>query len=337
MKKSFGTLPTGENASLYTISSGNITAMVTDFGATLVRLYVPAKDGTITDVVLGYDDVNAYATLGGHLGATVGRNANRIGSARFSMNGKEYKLATNDHNKNNLHSGPDCFDYRIWQVAEHKKDAITFAISSPDGDQGYPGNAEISITYQIDGNGLKLIYNGICDQDTVFNMTNHSYFNLSGHNKPEFAMDQMLQLACNKFTVADEESIPTGEVRDVTGSPMDFHVAKPIGQDIGKEYEPLKFQGGYDHNFVIDSQPCATLYSDLTGITMQVYTSCPGVQFYSGNYLNNPGKDGIHYPRRGGICLETQHFPDSVNHPEWKQPFVPANTPYHSETEYRFI
>lgn len=336
MNKSFGTLPSGEKATLYTIQSGNITAMVTDFGATLVRLYVPAKDGAVTDVVLGYDDVNSYATRGGHLGATVGRNANRIGNARFSLNGKEFKLGANDR-KNNLHSGPDCYDYRIWHVAEHKNDEITFSIDSPDGDQGYPGNAKISITYKLADNGLKLIYNGICDQDTVFNMTNHSYFNLSGHNKPELAMTQTLQLACPRFTVADNESIPTGELRVVDGSPMDFRTAKPIGQDINQEYEPLILQQGYDHNFEISSQPCAILYSAESGITMEVYTDCPGVQFYSGNYLNNPGKGGIHYNRRGGICLETQYFPDSVNHPEWKQPFVAANTPYHSETEYRFI
>lgn len=336
MKKSFGILPNGEKATLYTISSGKVTAMVTDFGATLVHLYVPAKDGALTDVVLGYDDVNSYATLGGHLGATVGRNANRIGNAKFTLNGKEYPLGKNDH-KNNLHSGPNCFDYRIWQVKEHTDDSITFTMDSPDGDQGYPGNAKISITYKLVGTGLKLIYNGICDQDTVFNMTNHSYFNLAGQNKPELALEQTLQLACSQFTVADNESIPTGEVRTVDGSPMDFRVAKAIGKDINADYEPLKLQGGYDHNFVIDAQPFATLCSNETGITMQVYTDCPGVQFYSGNYLNNPGKAGVHYIYRGGVCLETQYYPDSVNHPEWKQPFVKANTPYHSETEYRFI
>ncbi len=336
MKKHFGTLPTGKSATLYTISSDNITAMVTDFGATLVQLHVPDQYGKQTDVVLGYDDVNAYATLGGHLGATVGRNANRIGKAKFMLNGKEYKLGTNDR-QNNLHSGPDCFDYRIWNVSEHTKNSITFQIDSPDGDQGYPGNANIQVTYKVTENSIILSYSGICDQDTVFNMTNHSYFNLSGHNKPELAMEQTLQLSCPQFTVADKESIPTGEVRDVEGTPMDFHSAKPIGQDINQEYDPLIFQQGYDHNFVIAAHPFAKLHSKETGITMEVYTDCPGVQFYSGNYLNNPGKDGIHYNRRGGICLETQYFPDSVNHPEWKQPFVPANTRYHSVTEYRFV
>ena len=336
MKKDFGILPSGEKATLYTITCGKLTAMITDFGATLVRLYVPAKDGKTTDVVLGYDDVNAYATLGGHLGATVGRNANRIGNAKFTLNGKEYKLGMNDH-KNNLHSGPNCFDYRIWQLENHTNSSITFRMDSPDGDQGYPGNAKTTVTYTLTDTSIKLSYSGICDQDTVFNMTNHSYFNLAGHNNPALAMEQTLQLACPRFTVADNESIPTGEVRVVDGSPMDFRTAKPIGQDINKDYEPLILQQGYDHNFEIAAQPFATLYSSETGIQMEVYTDCPGVQFYSGNYLNNPGKDGVSYPRRGGVCLETQHFPDSVNHPEWKQPFVPANTVYSSETEYRFV
>ena len=335
MKKDFGTLPSGQKASIYTITDGTITAMVTDFGATLVRLYVPAKDGSTTDVVLGYDDVNAYATLGGHLGATVGRNANRIGNARFLLNGNTVQLGVN-HFKNNLHSGPDCYDYRIWNVAAHSQNSITFQIFSPDGDQGFPGNADIKVTYTVSENALKLTYDGICDQDTVFNLTNHTYFNLAGHNKPELAMSQTLMMPAKCFTVADEESIPTGEMRPVDGSPMDFRTAKPVGRDINEDYAPLHLQQGYDHNFEATAQPCAILSSDVTGICMQVYTDCPGVQFYSGNYLNNPGKDGIHYIRRGGVCLETQHFPDSVNHPEWKQPFVKANTPYHSETEYRF-
>ena len=336
MKQSFGVLPSGEAASLYTISCGNITAKITDFGATLVSLFVPDCNGASTDVVLGYEDVNAYATLGGHLGATVGRNANRIGLAKFPLNGKIYQLGVNNF-KNNLHSGPDCFDYRIWEVVEQKNDSITFLMNSPDGDQGFPGNAKITINYTVTEKGIILTYGGICDQDTVFNMTNHSYFNLAGQHKPELALSQLLQLSCSRFTVADEESIPTGEMRAVDGTPMDFRAAKPVGRDINENYEPLILQQGYDHNFEIDSQPCAKLYSEETGITMSVYTDCPGVQFYSGNYLDNPGKGRIHYIRRGGVCLETQHFPDSVNHPEWKQPFVPANTPYHSVTEYRFF
>lgn len=335
MKTSFGTLPSGEQASLYTISCEKLTAQISDFGATLVRLYVPDRDGNLADVVLGYDDVNEYAARSGHLGAPVGRNANRIGGASFSLNGKTVQLGVNN-NKNNLHSGPNFFDQRMWQVEVYESDRIVLRLDSPDGDQGFPGNAVIRVSYILEGTSLKLCYDAVCDQDTVFNMTNHTYFNLAGHNNPVLAMEQTLMMPSEVFTVADAESIPTGELRKVNGTPFDFRTAKPIGRDIVADYEPLNLQSGYDHNFDASISPCAVLRDPASGRTMEVYTDCPGVQFYSGNYLNNPGKDGVFYAKRSGICLETQFYPDSVNHPEWPQPFTPANTPYHSETEYKF-
>jgi len=335
MKKSFGTLPSGEQAALYTISCGKLTAQISDFGATLVRLYVPDRDGNLADVVLGYDDVNEYTTRSGHLGAAVGRNANRIGGASFSLNGKTVQLGVNN-NKNNLHSGPNFFDQRMWRVEVYESDRIVLRLDSPDGDQGFPGNAVIRVSYILEGTSLKLCYDAVCDQDTVFNMTNHTYFNLAGHNNPDLAMEQTLMMPSEVFTVADAESIPTGELRKVSGTPFDFRTAKPIGRDIAADYEPLNLQSGYDHNFDASISPCAVLQDPASGRTMEVYTDCPGVQFYSGNYLNNPGKDGVFYAKRSGICLETQFYPDSVNHPEWSQPFTPANTPYHSETKYEF-
>lgn len=336
MIKPFGTLPNGDKASLYTISCGDICAQITDFGATLVRLYVPDAQGNTADVVLGYDDVNEYATQSGHLGAAVGRNANRIGNARFPMGDKVIQLGVN-HFKNNLHSGPDYFNLRMWQVETYESDRIVLRLDSPDGDQGFPGNAVIRASYILEGTSLKLSYDAVCDQDTVFNMTNHTYFNLAGHDKPARAMAQTLQMSAQVFTVADAESIPTGELRSVAGSAMDFRTAKPIGSDIEMDYEPLHLQSGYDHNFDASASPCAVLSDPDSGRTMEVYTDCPGIQFYSGNYLNNPGKDGVFYTKRSGVALETQYYPDSVNHPDWKQPFVKANTPYHSETEYRFV
>lgn len=336
MKTDFGTLPNGQKAQLYTITNGKIIAKITDFGATLVSLIVPDKAGLPVDVNLGYDDVSGYATLGGHLGATVGRNANRIGNASFYIGDKLVQLGANDK-KNNLHSGPNCYDYRLWKLISHQNNKISFGIDSPDGDQGFPGNAKIQVTYCVENNGLKITYDGICDQDTVFNMTNHSYFNLAGHNHPELAMEQTLMMPATFFNVSDNESIPTGELRPVAGTPMDFTAPKAIGRDIEMDYEPLHLQFGYDHNFEVRCNPCAVLHSDATGITMQVHTDCPGIQFYSGNYLNNPGKDSVFYTRRGGIALETQFYPNSVNHPEWPQPFVKANTPYHSETFYQFV
>lgn len=336
MIKSFGVLPSGEKAGLYTITSGKISAAVTDFGATLVQLYVPDVSGNIADVVLGYDDVNDYATQFGNLGGTIGRNANRIKNGTFSVGRKIVHLRGND-GTNSLHSGPDQLNLRIWTVEAYQNDRITLRLESPDGDQGFPGNAVIRVTYAVEETSLKLYYDALCDQDTVFNMTNHSYFNLAGHSATERAMAQTLMMPARVFTVADAESIPTGEMRCVDNTPMDFRIAKPVGRDIGADYEPLHLQGGYDHNFEAFGSPCAILSDPVSGRTMEVYTDCPGIQLYSGNYLNNSGKDGVFYHRLAGVALEPQFYPDSVNRPQWKQPFLPANTPYHSETEYRFL
>lgn len=335
MKEHFGTLPNGKVATLYWISNGSLRAQITDLGATLVRLLVPSKQGSHTDVVLGCSNVDDYIRHDSHLGATIGRNANRVRNAGFSLGNARISLGINDGN-NNLHSGPDYYDIRIWDVAEHTENSITFSLLSPDGDQGFPGNAQVSVKYVLEDTALKIMYDGVCDKDTVFNMTNHSYFNLAGHENTAQALEQTLQMPSDFFTVADNESIPVGELRNVAGTPMDFRTAKPIGRDINKPYEPLILQRGYDHNYVISKQPCAVLSSQDSGITMQVFTDCPGIQVYSGNYLNEMGKDGVFYGERSGIALETQFFPDSVNHSEWKQPFVPAHTPYHSETVYQF-
>ena len=200
-----------------------------------------------------------------------------------------------------------------------------------------PGNAQISVTYRIDGdNGLHIVYDGVCDQDTVFNLTNHSYFNLAGHQHTDKAMDQVLSLPARHFCPDDAESIPTGEKRDVSGTPMDFRAPKAIGQDIGIDYDALNLQGGYDHNFEVFCNPCATLADPASGRSMSVYTDCPGIQFYSGNFLDDEGKDGIHYGKRSGIALETQFYPDALHHPDWAQPVTKAGQRYHSETCYRF-
>ena len=336
IKKPFGTLPSGETAYLYTISHGQMTAEITDFGASLVRLYVPDRNGELADVVLGYADVNGYANSGTYFGATVGRNANRIRQGRFQLNGKTYQLAANN-GPNNLHSGPDSYAYRFWKVAEHLEDSITFTLESPDGDQGFPGNATIRVTYTLCApNTLRLRYDAICDRDTVFNLTNHSYFNLAGHEKTERAMEQTLILPARFFTASDKESVPTGELRKVDGTPMDFRTPKAIGRDLNEDYDALNFQNGYDHNFEIYTSPGAILHDPVSGRTMAVVTDLPGIQFYSGNYLKDQGKDGVYYSRRTGLALETQYYRDSVNHPEWPQPITPAGTPYHSETRYEF-
>ena len=337
MQKSFGILSSGEETFLYTISCGKLTAAVTDYGAALVSLLVPSRDGSLADVVLGYDDCNGYRTANGAcLGATVGRNANRIQSATFPLNGKHYRMTPNEGN-NNLHSGPDFFFQRLWTLVFHTENAVCLELYSPDGDQGFPGNAVIRVTYSLEAdNGLHIVYEAKSDKDTVFNMTNHSYFNLAGQAETGKAMEQLLTLPGRFFTPADAESIPTGELRRVEGTPMDFRAPKPIGQDIGADYAPLHLQGGYDHNWEVFCNPCATLSDPDSGRTMSVYTDCPGIQFYSGNFLDETGKGGVHYGRRSGVALETQFYPDSLHHPDWPQPITKAGETYRSETVYRF-
>lgn len=337
MKQSFGVLPTGEQAWLYTIRSGKLTAQLSDFGATLVRLYVPDAQGNTADVVLGYDDCNQYRTSTACFGATVGRNANRIGGARFRLNGKEVLLSAND-DQNNLHSGPDSYAFRLWRVARHEESVIEFSLLSPDGDQGFPGNAEIRVAYHLEPDGvLRIVYDAVSDRDTVFNLTNHTYFNLAGHNRPALAMAQTLILPARAYTPCDAYSIPTGQLCPVEGTPMDFREQKPIGQDLHRDYEALRLQGGYDHNFEVFTDPCAILHDPFSGRTMTVSTDRPGIQLYSGNFLTDEiGKDGVRYGPRSGVALETQCYPDSVNNPQWVQPFVKAGQRWHSQTRYIF-
>lgn len=338
MKKLFGVRADGQEAFLYTITGGGLTAELTDHGATLVKLFVPDDNGNLADVVLGFDSPDEYTASGTFFGATVGRCANRIGGAKFTMNGKEYKVDPNDNEVNSLHGGFDPYKNRMWKVLEHTENMIRFYLLSPDGDQGMPGNAEISVTYSLESEGvLRIAYDAVCDKDTVFNLTNHSYFNLAGHDKPEKAMDQIMSMPARYFTPDDALSIPTGELREVDGTPMDFRVPKPIGRDLGEKYDALELQGGYDHNWEVFCNPCAIVSDPESGRTMSVYTDCVGLQFYCGNFLEGDmGKGGVSYCYRGGIALETQFYPNSVNNPQWVQPFTKAGERYRTVTEYRF-
>lgn len=337
MVELFGILPDEKKAHLYTISCGGITAGVTDYGAALVRLLVPDVQGNMEDVVLGYENADGYRNDTVFFGATVGRSANRIKNASFQIGDITYSLGVND-NSNNLHSGTDYYHKRLWTLVEYTETFVTFELHSPHGDQGFPGNADIQVTYRLDSDGgLHIIYNAVSDQDTVFNLTNHSYFNLTGHQNTGKAMEQVLTLPGRFFCVADAQSIPTGELRSVAGTPMDFRSPKPIGQDLDADYAPLRLQGGYDHSWEVFCNPCAILSDPVSGRTMAVITDLPGVQFYCGSFINGQvGKDGVVYGKRSGICLETQYHPDSVHHAEWKQPYTKAGEKYHSETVYRF-
>ena len=336
MKKPFGKLPSGEETFLYTISCNGITATVTDLGATLVNVFVPDADGNIADGALGYDDAQGYLDGTCFLGAIVGRSANRIKGSAFSIGGREYTLTPNE-NGNNLHSGPDFYHTRMWKVTSCSDTAISLHLDSHNGDQGYPGNASIDVTYSLDEKGgLHIAYDAVSDRDTIFNLTNHSYFNLAGQERTSAAMDQLLMLPAREFAVADAESVPTGEMRSVEGTPMDFRTPKPIGRDINEDFEPLNLQGGYDHNFEVFCNPCAVVSDPVSGRIMAVYTDLPGIQFYAGNFLSGKGKGGVEYGKRSGIALETQYYPDSIHHPEWDQPVTKAGEKYHTETVYRF-
>ncbi len=342
-QRSFGKSKKGEPAVLYRFENKNGMVMeVTDFGATLCSLLVPDRENHLLDVVLGYDDPSGYEGCSRtFFGATVGRNANRIGAATFQLNGKEYHLDQND-GKNNLHSGADCYSFRIWDVENITDDSITFSLDSPDGDQGYPGALHICVTYTLtDDNSVKIEYYGMPEKDTIINMTNHSYFNLNGHDAGSITK-HLLYVDADAFTRADAESIPTGEIVPVEGTPMDFRQKREVGAEIDADYEALVFGKGYDHNWCLNNRDRFTKVIEVTGeksgITMEVYTDLPGVQIYSGNFLSEEsGKNGVIYKHRQGICFETQYYPDAVNHAGFLSPVCRAGEAYRTATVYKFI
>ncbi len=330
-------------ATLYTFENKNGMVMeVTDFGATLYSLLVPDKDGNLCDVVLGYDSPEEYmGPSGTGFGATIGRNGNRIGQARFVLNGKTYELDKNN-NGNNLHSGLDFYHYRMWDVKQTTENSITFSLHSPDGDQGFPGTFDVDVTYTLtDDNELKIDYYGVPEEDTIVNMTNHSYFNLNGHASGD-VLEHEVWMDADAFTATDKDLIPTGEIVEVEGTPMDFRVKKAIGRDIEKDYEALIFGGGYDHNWCLNNQrkfaKVIEMSSALSGITMEVYTDLPGVQMYTGNFLEEEvGKQGIVYKKRAGICFETQFYPDAINHENFPSPICRKGQEYKTTTVYKFV
>lgn len=336
----FGVTSQGISTKLYILTNTSGMEMaVTDYGATLVNLLVPDSSGNVCDVVLGYDDVTGYENGGLFLGATVGRNANRIGKATFSINGKKYFLANNE-NESNLHSGPNYYNKRKWETKTVSEDRIVFALHSPDGDQGYPGNFDIMVTYVLtEDNEVQIIYDGVSDEDTIVNLTNHSYFNLNGHASGSI-LEHQVKLNADYFTRADAHSIPTGELIEVSGTPMDFRTLKPVGQDIEAPYEAVELGKGYDHNWVLnqEDEKAAELLSMDRKIRMDVITDLPGMQMYSGNFIDGEmGKEGACYQKRQAICFETQFFPDAVNHENFASPILKAGQHFNSRTIYKFV
>lgn len=341
-KKEFGKNSKGQQAYLYEITNASgMKAVVTDFGATLHSLYVPDANGELRDVVWGYETVAGYEIDNGpYFGATVGRIANRVGGAVVTVQGVDYQMPVNERT-NCLHSGPDGWHIRIWDT-RILENAVQFSLFSPDGDQGLPGNFKVSVTYTLtEKNGLKITYDGISDQDTFVSMTNHSYFNLDGENSDSI-LEHQLWINADAYTRVNAEMISTGEIMDVSGTAMDFRTEKAIGKDIESQEEPLLIGGGYDHNWVLNAHRAedavVRVYSEASGISMEVYTDCPGIQIYTGNFLGDKegGKRGRRYPDRSGVAFETQQFPDAMHHENFPSPLVKAGEKFHTETEYRF-
>ncbi len=341
--EAFGSIQSGKKATLYILENKNHTVVkVTDFGATLVSVLFADKDGVMKDMVLGYDDAASYEKGTSCFGATIGRNGNRIKDARFTIDGKEWVIEANENN-NSLHSGKNGFNHLMWEMKESGDNYVTFYHYSPQEEQGFPGNMHVTVTYTLDDEDtVHITYNAKADADTVMNFTNHSYFNLAGHDSGVM-LDQKLQLFADAYTPdEDSHSIPTGEIAPVAGTPMDFTTMKPIGQDINADFEQLHFTGGYDHNYVLSDKPgtmrqMAKAECDASGIAMDAYTECCGVQLYAGNFIGTQtGKGGVTYGDRHGFCLESQFYPNAVNEKNFPSPVVPANTEYHSETKYHF-
>jgi len=340
----FGRMPDGTPVDLYVLTNANgMTAKIMTYGATLTELQVPDRNGKFADVVLGFDNLEGYQAGHPFFGSTVGRVANRIAKGRFTLDGKEYKLATNN-GPNHLHGGMKGFDKVVWKAAvlgtEMGGLAVRFEYLSKDGEEGYPGNLKAELTYTLtDKNYLRLDYKATSDKATPVNLTNHSYFNLAGQGAGDI-LGQELMIAADRYTPTDSTLIPTGKIEPVKGTPLDFTMSTAIGKRIAEiKADPV----GYDHNFVLrgdgkKAELAARVVEPKSGRVMEVLTTEPGVQFYTGNFLDgkNKGKGGAVYKKHAGFCLETQHFPDSVNHANFPSVILKPGETFKSTTIYSF-
>lgn len=358
-KKSFGVTKAGEKTTLYTMTNKNgMKVSVSDFGAVIVDIIVPDREGKFADVNLGYDDVSGYEGNAPGYGSFLGRVANRIAGAKFTVNGKTYEVEKND-GENCLHSGGKSYNKYIYDtdiIEENGSMTVEFSRLSPHMEQGFPGNLDLTVGYTLtDDNELMIEYFAVSDEDTVLNLTNHSYFNLKGEGSGT-VLDHQVWINADRITATDAGLIPTGEYTDVTGTPMDFRTMKKIGQDIGADYEPLKQGFGYDHNYVLNYSPAggifdgdgsfmdgdvekvAELYEETSGRVMEVFTDLPGMQFYSANHIDGveKGKGGKVYHSRDAICFETQFFPNTLNIPSFPGGRIEGGKEFESVTIYKF-
>jgi len=346
-RRIFGHMPDGTPVEELTLRAGELyTCRIVTYGGAVRSLVVPDRDGRPVDVVLGFDTLEDYRTQDKYIGALVGRYANRIGGARFALNGVEHTLYANDGG-NSLHGGLVGFDKQVWTVEELSGSSVTLSLISPDGQEGYPGTLEVRATYALEGSTwegggiLRISYWAKSDRDTVCSLTNHSYFNLSGHDSGSVE-GQYIRLFSSHYTPVGPGSIPTGELAPVDGTPMDLRRAQKIGEHINDGFDQLTMAGGYDHNWILTPQNgflAAMAYAEDTGIAMSAHTTLPGVQFYTGNFLSGcpRGKGGAAYGDRQGFCLETQFYPDSPNKPGFPSCVLRAGEPFQSWTSYRFF
>jgi aldose 1-epimerase len=345
-EQSFGQTPDGQKVKLYTLTNSNgLKAGIMTYGAILVSLEVPDRNGELDDVTLGYDDLAGYIKENPYFGVIVGRYGNRIAKGRFSLDGTTYQLATNNE-ENHLHGGVKGFDKVVWNAQPFEQDdavGVKLTYLSKDGEEGYPGNLECSATYTLTNNDeLKVSYEAQTDKATPVNLTHHSYFNLAGQGKGDI-LGHELMINADRFTPVDKGLIPTGELQTVKTTPMDFTKPCAIGARINDDFEQLKYGLGYDHNWVLNKEGqeltlAARAYEPTSGRVLEIYTTEPGIQFYSGNFLDGTitGKQGRVYKKRYGFCLETQHFPDSPNKPQFPSTILRPGQKYTHLTVHKF-
>lgn len=342
----FGKLPDGTTAHLYTLTNDRgIKVAITDYGGIIVSLHTPDRNGQSGDIVLGFDNLEAYLKGHPYFGAIIGRYGNRIARGRFILDGKEYKLATNN-GPNHLHGGLKGFDKVLWQARPFQgsdRAGLVLYYLSADGEEGYPGNLAVTVTYTLfdQTNEFRIDYRAFTDKPTILNLTNHTYFNLATRGN---VLNQLLQLNARYYTPVDETLIPTGEIAPVEGTPFDFTQPVAIGARINSDHPQMKIGRGYDHNFVLDKPAgelglVAKVYDPASGRILEVWSTEPGVQFYTGNYLDGSltGKGGIRYERHAGFCLETQHFPDSPNKPHFPSVVLRPGQLFESTTIWKFF
>lgn len=344
-QKNFGTHE-GKAVYSYTLDNGHgLRAEILNYGGIIKNLYVCGKNGEYVDVVLGRDTLAEYNDNDGYYGALIGRNSNRVADAKIKVADKIYPLCKNDGN-NNLHGGLVGFDKKVWEVKiadDPEEPALILTITSPDGEEGFPGDLDVTVTYTLTkNNGLKIHYTAISNQDTVVNLTNHSYFNLNGHNSGKSIDNLKLYMNSSYYTPNNDECMPNGEIRSVSGTAFDFTSEKEVGHDINDfSVEQLAMFGGYDHNFILDGigfRKFASLWCEDTGINMDCYTDLPGVQLYTGNSINETKvcKEGAVYKKHGALCLETQFFPNAFLYSHFPTTVLKKGDKYDTVTEYRF-